>query len=71
MDRGFDVSLECRSGVANPSLKMDVRFEIPLGLDQMISVRSNDGSTDLGTISMVAESDADLLDQRHCQTNAI
>jgi hypothetical protein len=50
---------------------MDVRFEIPLGLDQMISVRSNDGSTDLGTISMVAESDADLLDQRHCQTNAI
>jgi hypothetical protein len=31
------------------SLKMDVRFEIPLGLDQMISVRSNDGSTDLGT----------------------
>jgi hypothetical protein len=30
-------------------LKMDVRFEIPLGLDQMISVRSSDGSTDLGT----------------------
>jgi hypothetical protein len=50
---------------------MDVRFEIPLGLDQMIAVRSNDGSTDLGTIRMVAESDADLLDQRHCQTNAI
>jgi hypothetical protein len=31
------------------SLKMDVRFEIPLGLDQMISVRSSDGSTGLGT----------------------
>src|ERR1700750_2956430 len=25
---------------------MDVEFEFPLGLDQMISVRSNDGSTD-------------------------
>jgi hypothetical protein len=28
---------------------MDVRFEIPLGLDQMISVRSSDGSAGLGT----------------------
>jgi hypothetical protein len=33
------------------SLKMDVGFEIPLRLDQMISVRSSDGSTDLGTLA--------------------